>query len=241
MDAVARASRLESLVTWVADAWSVLASSIAPFFDGTMITVVDDFFAKGCGRCERFATSDCSVRHWAAGLLELRRLCVEAGLEEVVKWGHPCYMHANRNIAIIGALRSDFRLSFFNAALMKDSAGILEKQGPNTQHADMIRFTDSDQVRRLAPKIIDYLKEAMGYAHAGLKPEKRSDQLELPSELSEALECDPELAQAFERLTPGRQRSYVIALSSAKKSETRVARIAKLRDKILSGKGAMER
>ena len=71
----------------------------------------------------------------------------------VVKWGHPCYMHAERNIAIIGAFRGDFRLSFFNAALMRDPEGALEKQGPNTRHADMIRFTDNERVADLEPTI----------------------------------------------------------------------------------------
>ncbi len=66
-----------------------------------MITIVADYFDKGCGRCDRFATPDCSTRHWAAGLKELRGICLDAGLAETVKWGHPCYLHANRNIATI--------------------------------------------------------------------------------------------------------------------------------------------
>ncbi len=111
-----------------------------------MITEIEDFFTQGCGRCERFATPDCSARKWAACLAELRRICREAGLMEAVKWGHPCYMHAGRNIALLGALREDCRLSFFHAALLKDPARILEKQGPNTQHADTVRFTGVDQV-----------------------------------------------------------------------------------------------
>ena len=91
-----------------------------------MISDVDDFFTQGCGRCERFATADCSTRQWADGLRSLRRLCRDLGLVETVKWGHPCYLHHGRNVAIIGALRGDFRLSFFNAALLKDPARVLE-------------------------------------------------------------------------------------------------------------------
>ncbi len=206
-----------------------------------MITEIDDYFAKGCGRCERFATPDCSTRQWERGLGELRRICLGAKLVEEVKWGHPCYMHAGRNIAIIGAFRGDFRISFFNAALMKDPDGVLEKQGPNTRHPDMIRFTDNDRVADLEPVIRSYLKEAAGYADAGIKPPKDDSELELPSELAEALGADAELAQAFHKLTPGRQRSYVINLNSAKKSATRISRITKFRDKILAGKGATER
>lgn len=206
-----------------------------------MITEIEEYFTNGCGRCERFATADCSTRQWADGLTELRRICRDAGLVETVKWGHPCYMHADRNIAIIGALRNDFRLSFFNAALMKDPEGILEKPGPNTQHADMIRFTANSQVAEQESVIVAYLEEAMGYAEAGIKPPKVQGELELPVELAEALSSDPELADAFHNLTPGRRKSYVINLNSAKKTETRVSRIAKFRSKILAGKGAMER
>jgi uncharacterized protein YdeI (YjbR/CyaY-like superfamily) len=206
-----------------------------------MITIVDDFFSKGCGRCERFDTPDCSTKQWATGLKALRKICCDAGLTETVKWGHPCYTHKDRNVVIIGALRGDFRLSFFHAALMKDPDGVLEKQGPNTQHKDMIRFTDNAAVAAKKPIITAYLKEAMGYAAAGKKPPKDTRALELPDELSDALAADPELALAFQALTPGRQKSYVIHLNGAKKPETRVARIAKLRPHILAGKGALER
>lgn len=206
-----------------------------------MITDIEDFFSKGCGRCDRFATADCSTRRWAHGLNELRRICLASGLVETVKWGHPCYMHAGRNIVIFGAFRGDFRLSFFTAALMKDAEGVLEKQGPNTRHPDMIRFVDNAQVAKMEPVILSYLKEAMGYAQAGIKPPKEENEIELPDELVEALDSDPELAEAFNGLTPGRQKSYAINLNSVKKSETRISRIAKFRGHILAGKGAMER
>ena len=205
-----------------------------------MISEIDDFFEKGCGRCARFATPDCSARKWSAGLAELRRICLSTGLAETVKWGHPCYMAAGRNIAIIGAFRGDFRLTFFNAALMKDPRSVLERQGENTQHANMISFAGATQVLQSEPVIVSYLQEAIAYAEAGILPEREDSPLELPSELIDALDGDPELAEAFNRLTPGRQKSYVINLASAKKSETRVARILKFRDRILAGKGATE-
>ncbi|MEZ6060127.1 MAG: YdeI/OmpD-associated family protein [Planctomycetaceae bacterium] len=206
-----------------------------------MITDIEDFFSKGCGRCERFATPDCSTRKWIGGLTALRRICLGARLVETVKWGHPCYMHADRNVVILGAFRDDFRLSFFNAALMKDPHGVMEKQGPNTRHADMIRFTTNAQATEMRPVIVSYLEEAMEYAAAGTKPPKVQQELEFPVELLEALASDPELADAFHGLTPGRQKSYVINLNSAKKPETRVTRIARFRDRILAGKGANER
>ena len=205
-----------------------------------MITDPAEFFAKGCGRCERFATPDCSTRRWLEGLEELRRICLDAGLIETAKWGHPVYMLGERNIAMLGAFREDFRLTFMNAALMKDPEGVLEKNGPNTQHASIIRFTDNAQVAKLEPVIRAYLAEAIGYAEAGIMPANEVAEYDLPEELVEALDADPELAEAFNGLTPGRQRSYVINLNGAKQSATRVARIAKFRDKIIAGKGATE-
>jgi uncharacterized protein YdeI (YjbR/CyaY-like superfamily) len=206
-----------------------------------MITDIDDYFAKGCGRCERFATPECSTRRWVSGLEQIRAICLDLQLVETVKWGHPCYMHAGRNVAILGALRNEMRLSFFNAALMKDPEGVLERQGPNTRHPDMIRFTDNAQVAAMASTLRHYLQEAMAYAAAGIQPPKEKHLIELPDEMAEALDADAELAEAFHALTPGRQRSYVIHLNSAKKSETRVARIVALRGRILAGRGAMER
>jgi uncharacterized protein YdeI (YjbR/CyaY-like superfamily) len=206
-----------------------------------MITEIEDYFAKGCGRCPRFATADCSTRRWAGGLARLRAICLGAGLSEHVKWGHPCYMHAGRNVAIIGAFRGDFRLSFFEAGLMQDPEGVLERQGPNAAHPDMFRFTDNEAPALMDATIRAYLAEAMGYADQGLRAPRAERDLDLPEEMIEALDTDAELAEAFHALTPGRQRSYAIALASAKKPETRVARIGKFREKIIAGKGALER
>ena len=172
---------------------------------------------------------------------DLRRICVGAGLVETVKWAHPCYLHADRNIVIIGAFRGDFRMTFFNPALMTDPLGVLEKQGPNTKTPDAIRFNDNAQVTAMEPVIRSYLTEAMGYAAAGIKAQKVESEIELPDELVEALDADPGLAEAFHNLTPGRQRSYVINLNAAKTSATRTSRIAKFYGHILSGKGALER
>lgn len=205
-----------------------------------MIEHIEDYFSKGCGRCERFATPECSTRKWIDGLNRLRQLCLEAGLTETVKWGHPCYMHAGRNIAIIGAFRDNYRLTFFNAALMKNPDGLLERQGPNTAHPDMIRFTTKAQPEEKAKVITACLKEAMGYAENGIKPERQPNSLDLPDDLVDALDADSELSEAFRRLTPGRQKSYVINLNGAKAPTTRIARIEKFRHRILAGKGANE-
>lgn len=206
-----------------------------------MITDVEDFFTKGCGRCSRFDTPDCSTKFWPQGLQDLRRICLDMGLSEHVKWAHPCYMHAGRNICIFGAFRGDYRLTFMNASLMKDPEGIMVRQGQNTRHPDMICFTSDTQVAEIEPMIRAYLAEAMGYAEKGIKAEKVVREVEMPEELTDALDNDPELAEAFDALTPGRQRSYAYALNTAKNSETRVRRIEKFRDHIIAGKGALER
>ncbi|SFJ73148.1 YdeI/OmpD-associated family protein [Celeribacter neptunius] len=206
-----------------------------------MITEIEEFFNLGCGRCKRFATPECSVQLWLSGLLALRRICREAGLEEHVKWGHPCYMHAGRNIALIGAFRGNFRLSFMNAALLKDPENVLRRQGANTAHPDMLCFEEAGKVDEMAPVIRAYLKEAMSYAERGIRPDATPREVALPDELIEALDADPELAEAFWTLTPGRRKSYAINLNAAKTSATRCARIARFRDKILAGKGATER
>jgi uncharacterized protein YdeI (YjbR/CyaY-like superfamily) len=205
-----------------------------------MITEVEDYFAKGCGRCERFGTPDCSTRRWLPGLLALRRLCLAAGLEEAAKWGHPCYMHQGRNVAMIGAFRENYRLTFFDAALPPDPLGLLEKRGPNTRAADQISFTDPDAIPALEATLAAYLSAAKAASEQD-RPKRPPAEVTLPDELVASLDDDTELAEAFAALTPGRQRSWVLHLTSTKTPATRLSRIAKGRDKILAGKGATER
>lgn len=206
-----------------------------------MITDIEDFFTKGCGRCAKFDTPDCTTKLWAEGIADLRRICLDEGLVETVKWGHPCYMHADRNLVIMGTFLDNFRLTFFKAALMKDPEGIMVRQGENTQHPDMIKFTNNAGVKALEPTIRAYIQEAKSYADAGIVPEKVVREVDMPDELLEVLDADPELAEAFAALTPGRQKSYAFNLNQAKSPATRYSRIEKFRDKIFAGKGAMER
>ena len=206
-----------------------------------MITEIEDYFDKGCGRCPRFDTPDCSTKLWDKGERDLRRICKDMGLEETVKWAHPCYMHAGRNISVMGAFRTDFRLSFFNGGLMKDPEELLEKAGENSAGKSVMRFTGNDQPARMEGTIRAYLREAMDYAERGIVAERDTSMPDLPAELVDALDGDAELSEAFHALTPGRQKSYIINLNGAKKPETRVARIEKFRDKIIAGKGALER
>jgi uncharacterized protein YdeI (YjbR/CyaY-like superfamily) len=122
-----------------------------------MIVEPGEYFARGCGRCARFETPDCATRRWAEGLAALRRLCLGAGLVETAKWGHPCYMHAGRNVAILGAHRDGFRIGFFEAGLLTDARGVLAPSGPNTRHPDTIRFTANGSVAAMAPAVAELL------------------------------------------------------------------------------------
>jgi uncharacterized protein YdeI (YjbR/CyaY-like superfamily) len=205
-----------------------------------MITDVADYFAKGCGRCARFDTPDCSTRRWMPGLIALRDLCLSAGLKETAKWGHPCYMHNGRNVAMIAAFRDTYRLTFFDAAIPPDPEGLLEKRGPNTRTADQISFVDPLAIAAMAPVLSVYLAAARSVAEQ-VRPARPAAELALPEELVAALNDDPDLAEAFHALTPGRQRSWVLHLNGTANPATRHARIAKGRDKIISGKGQTER
>lgn len=131
-----------------------------------MITDLEDFFSLGCGRCARFATPDCSTRLWIDGLNHLREICRSLGLSETLKWAHPCYMHAGRNIALFGAFRSDFRISFMNPGLLSDDHGVLEHPGPNSPTPSVLRFTAVDQVGQAAPVIRAFLQQLMDHAVA---------------------------------------------------------------------------
>jgi uncharacterized protein YdeI (YjbR/CyaY-like superfamily) len=128
-----------------------------------------------------------------------------------------------------------------NPGLLQDTEGVLEPQGPGSRTPSMIRFTHVGQVGEMEPVIRAYLRQLMDQAEAGTKPPRVEPEIDMPDELTEALDADPELAAAFLALTPGRRRSYMFDLNQAKQSATRVARIEKSRGKILAGKGAMER
>lgn len=206
-----------------------------------MITEPDAFFSAGCGRCPRFATDDCAVRLHGEGLAVVRALFLSVGFEEAVRWGQPCYRHAGRNVALLSATRDGIRIGLFEAALLDDPQGLLMPSGPNATGRDTIRIASAEEAVVLASALTALLDQARGHAEAGRRAPKASGDLVLPAELADALDADPALAEAFHALTPGRQRSYAILLASAKTAATRVARIARVRDRILAGKGATKR
>lgn len=177
---------------------------------------------------------------WPGEMSELRTILLGCGLNESVKWGKPCYGHGDKNIAIMQEMNDFLSLMFFKGALIEDRAGLLRSQGPNSRSALRLEFTSVPQVQEQADIIGDYVVAAIAVEDAGLSVGP-APELELVDELTERLAADPELAAAFEGLTPGRQREYNLHIADAKQAKTREARIDKYVPQILAGKGMRDR
>jgi uncharacterized protein YdeI (YjbR/CyaY-like superfamily) len=177
---------------------------------------------------------------WPAEMARLRPILLDAGLDEQIKWRSPCFTHNGKNIAIFQEMNDFLSLMFFKGALMEDPEGVLVEQGPNSRSARRFEFTSVVDVDRLAQVISAYVTEAIDVAEAGLEVGPPPE-LELVAELQAALDSDAALAEAFARLTPGRQREYNMHIAGAKQPKTRVARAEKLAPRILEGKGLRDR
>ncbi len=178
------------------------------------------------------------LKTWKEELLLLRSIVLDCGLAESYKWNHPCYTYKNHNIALIHGFKDYCALSFFKGALLKDTEGILVQQTKNVQGGRQLRFTSLQEIITMKATIKAYLYEAIEVEKAGLKVEyKKTEEFDMPEELRQKLDNDPELKSAFEALTPGRQRGYLLHFAGAKQSKTRAARIEKYIPKILDGKG----
>jgi uncharacterized protein YdeI (YjbR/CyaY-like superfamily) len=176
------------------------------------------------------------AKAWRGEIEKLRSILLECGLDEDLKWGKPCFAFEGTNVAIIQPFKEHCSLMFFKGALLEDSHGLLRSQGENTQSAMRLEFTDEAQVKKAVLK--SYVKQAIAVEKAGLSVDfKAKRELELPDELAQILKKDGKLAKAFNALTPGRQRGYVLHFEGAKRSETRTARIEKCKPKILAGLG----
>lgn len=203
---------------------------------------VDDYLAVGCGRCPLGGTPGCKVHRWVEEMQQLRRILLDCGLTETSKWSVPCYTFQNKNIIVMSAFKDYCALSFFKGALLNDSEGILEKPGANTQAARLIPFTGVREILKMEEVLKAYIFEAIEVEKAGLKVDfKKKKELELPEELQDQLQENPDLKAAFEALTPGRQRGYILYFSAPKQSKTRTSRIEKYIEKILNGKGFHDR
>lgn len=178
---------------------------------------------------------------WQEAYQELRELALSFELTEELKWGCPCYTIGKSNIFLIHGFKDYCALLFIQGALLKDTKNILIQQTENVQSARQIRFANVEEVLKNKSTIKSYIKEAIGLDKAGLKVElKKTTEFKMPVEFQSALNEMSDLKTAFEALTPGRQRGYLLYFSSAKQSKTRNKRVEKYIPKILDGKGLDE-
>ena len=178
---------------------------------------------------------------WKDEYETLRKICLESGLNEELKWGCPCYTYQKKNIVLIHGFNEYCALLFHKGVLLKDPLGILIRQTENVQAARQIRFSTIQEIVELEPIIKTYIDEAVEAEKAGLQVEfKKTDEFEVPEEFQQKLDENPALKTAFEALTPGRKRGYLLHFSGAKQSKTRMERVGKCIPKIFEGKGLQD-
>ncbi|HTM64985.1 MAG TPA: YdeI family protein [Flavipsychrobacter sp.] len=175
---------------------------------------------------------------WQKEYQQLRKIVLDCGLIEELKWGCPCYTLDNRNIVLIHGFKEYCAFLFFKGALLADTNNILIQQTENVQSARQIRFTDLKQIVKLEPTLKNYIYEAIAVEKAGLKVDmKKTEEFPVPEEFQKRLNEDEALKAAFEGLTPGRQRAYLFYFSQPKQAKTRESRIDKSVSQILEGRG----
>lgn len=179
-----------------------------------------------------------NAKKWQEELARLRTIVLDCGLAEELKWGCPCYAVEEGNIVLIHTFKEYCALLFFKGALLKDPNSILVRQTENVQATRQIRFDSVEEIVELEPVIKAYINEAIEVEKSGLKVEfKKTAQFKMPEELRIRLDEDPKFKTAFEALTPGRQRGYILHFAAPKQAKTRESRIEKYRQQILDGKG----
>jgi uncharacterized protein YdeI (YjbR/CyaY-like superfamily) len=185
---------------------------------------VDWFFAKDT--------------HWQKEYEKLRKIILDCGLIEELKWGCPCYTFENTNIVLIHGFKEYCALLFFKGALLNDPNDLLIQQTKNVQSARQIRFTNAREIVKMEKILKAYVYEAIEVERAGLKVKlKKTSEFKIPEEFQKRLDKSTALKKAFDALTPGRQRAYIFYFSQAKQSKTREARVEKYLKQILNGKG----
>lgn len=185
---------------------------------------VDDFLSK--------------VKQWKTELEKLRTLILECGLVEELKWGVPCYTYQKANILLIHGFKEYFAIAFFKGALLNDANCVLIQQTENVQSGRQIRFTSLKEIIKQESIIKAYIYEAIEVERLGLKVElKKTEDFSFPEELQKAFDANSKFKNAFEKLTPGRQKGYLLFFAGAKQSKTREERIEKNKKRILDGIG----
>jgi uncharacterized protein YdeI (YjbR/CyaY-like superfamily) len=177
-------------------------------------------------------------RRWSAEYAALRQICLGSGLNEELKWGQACYDLSGGKVVLIHGFKNYCALLFMKGALLKDPKGKLVQQTKNVQAARQIRFASLADINKQKAAVKAYIKEAIAVEKSGAKVEMKGvAQFDVPEELQQRLDDDPELAEAFHALTPGRQKGYLLHFAGAKQSATRTARVERHAPRILQGLG----
>ena len=179
---------------------------------------------------------------WIKELRYLRVILQQTKLVESLKWGQPCYSYKNNNLVILGAFKDHCVLSFFKGVLLKDEKGILEFAGPNTQSAKVFRIRSIEEIKTQEAVLIEYINQSIQNEKLGRKVTfNKTTPSDYPLELIHVFAEDAAYQKAFELLSPGRQKGYILHFSSAKQIQTRINRIIKAKAKIMAGKGMQDR
>ena len=186
-------------------------------------------------KVEKFFSKE---KRWSEEMESLRKICNECGLTEDFKWMHPCYTLEGNNIVLIHGFKEYCALLFHKGVLLDDAEKLLIQQTENVQVARQLRFTNVKEINKLAATIKTYIFEAIEVEKSGVEVEmKKTAEYKVPVEFQSVLDNNTQLRTAFEALTPGRQRGYLLFFSSAKQAKTREARIEKHTQDILEGRG----
>lgn len=178
------------------------------------------------------------AKKWKEEYEKLRNIVLDCELTEELKWMHPCYTFQNKNIVLIHGFKEYCALLFHKGALLKDAHGILIQQTENVQAARQIRFTNVREIVAMETILKAYIYEAIEVEKAGLEVNfKKNTEFIIPEEFQNKFDEIPALKTAFEALTPGRQRAYILYFSEPKQSKTRESRVEKCMQQILNGKG----
>jgi uncharacterized protein YdeI (YjbR/CyaY-like superfamily) len=181
------------------------------------------------------------AKKWQKEADKLRQTALDRGLSEQMKWGKPCFTYQKKNVAIVIPLKDACALSFFKGALLKDPKHILKKIGEHTQAGRWIKFTSLKEITAMQSILKSYIDEAIQVEKSGRKvPLKKDSDYVIPEELQARLDAEPHVREAFAALTPGRRRSYIFHIASAKQAKTRAARAQRCVPMILSGRGFNE-
>jgi uncharacterized protein YdeI (YjbR/CyaY-like superfamily) len=179
-----------------------------------------------------------NAKRWPKEFEKLRQIALDCPLTEEFKWGHPCYTLDGQNVFLMHGFKDYCALLFMKGALMKDPAGLLVQQTDHVQSARQIRFTSAEQIGGMETVLKAYIFDAIEVEKSGERVDyKKTEDFAVPDEFKAKLDEMPDLKAAFEALTPGRQKGYLLHFAGAKQSKTREARIEKYVSKILEGKG----